>query len=432
MIELRPYQTQGIDFAKQRRYSYFGVGCGGGKTVMSLEATKPFDKILIIAPASLLLNWRDEITKWYGSAYITVINKPLQALTCGKYTIISYERAMQKDYFLKILQNEFQAVIVDEAHRIKNKDAARTEALLGWRSGKSRLLTHPSVEKAILLSGTPMMQRPVELYAPVRGLRPDLLTPYDTYKSYCIRYCGGYIDDWGKMIATGATYQKELAERVRDFLYYVPKSEIEKDLPPCQHHLIRFDVAKNIVKEQEKLITWNLEKTDLVYNFELGAALQHELAFEKIALSVDYIKNLVSNGEKTVVFCYHLDIIAALKLGLEKLKPKVITGAISHSRRHTIVTDFNQDQDSKLLICQIKSAGEGLNINSASQVVFVEFSWNPADIEQCFKRVHRQGVKTAVQVHYLVASNSFDDYKLTNILKKQDVVNKFNSYLLEN
>lgn len=426
-FELYDYQKEAIEFASTRREVYLGIPCGGGKTITALEIVRGWAETLIICPASLYHVWEDEIGKMYDMASVYIFkNKKPPPLDHYNFMIISYEKAAQEYYQDILKQITFGAVIVDEAHRLKNHKAKRTKKIVGWGNEKG-FLARPGIQKVVLLSGTPMMQRPIELYAPARGLRPDLLEPHVLFEDFAMYYCQGYVDAWWNIIATGHNHMQELATKLKDFLFLVDKERVYSRLPPIQHFMVRLDVGEKIISQQDRLIRENLEKTTTPIVMSELAALSHKLSLEKIPLCVDYINNLIDNGDKVVVFAWHTDVIEEIEYRIGSAIK--INGDTPLNSRSEICRIFRENTCVSALICQIKAVGEGFDLSCARHVVFVEYSWNPGDMEQCYKRVHRKGVEGTTSVHYLVASNSLDDYKLTNLMNKEEVVSEFNGML---
>lgn len=427
MFQLYDYQREAVDFANTRKSVFIGIPCRGGKTAASLEMVRPFKKTLIICPASLYHIWYDEIKKVYSDdETICVYNKRKLINITERFTIISYEKSIQLFYFKILKQTDFDSVIVDEAHRLKNYKSKRTQKLIGW--GKEPGYLHDQrFKKIILLSGTPLMQRPVELYAAARAFRPDLIEPHTLYADFAFYYCCGYVDPWWNIIATGHNHMRELAEKLKDFLFIVDKDRVYKNFPPIQQQIVRLDVGQEIIAEEQQYCRESLEKTTTPIVMSALAALSHKLSLEKIDLCVDYINDLIDNGDKVVLFAWHTDVIEELQSKLSgSLK---ITGETPAHKRPQLCQIFKENTQVNSLICQIKAVGEGFDLSCAQHVVFVEFSWNPGDMEQCYKRVYKRNGEGTIFVYYLVASNSLDDYKLTNILKKESVVNEFNSLI---
>jgi len=425
-MKLYPYQQRALAFAKERRYSYLSLPCGAGKTLTALEATKKFKHVLIISPASICMVWKEEIRKWYGEAHkIQVFHSMKETLdTSAKWVILSYNKALNLKIYAQLIKWNYQGCIIDEAHHLKNPEAKRTEALIGYRSDKARLVTKKSVQRGILLSGTPMMQRPIELYAPLRGLRPDLLGKYHRYEHYGIRFCGGYKDGF-KWVLTGTSNLKELATLGQDFLYRVSKEEVYQELPSLTQQVVRLDCARKLIEREKAYDFEAIKNSENTVAFEGLAELRHLLAIEKVPLIKEYVRELLNSGEKVIIFAWHRAVINSIcELSVETLR---IDGSVPATKRQKLVRDFNKGKY-KLAVCQIKAANEGISFHTATHVVFAEISWNPADNEQAYKRVHRRGQKNPVFIHYLVANQSLDDRILGDVLTKEKIVNIFNNH----
>jgi SWI/SNF-related matrix-associated actin-dependent regulator 1 of chromatin subfamily A len=429
-MKLYPYQQKALEFINKRRYSYISLPPGGGKTLTALEATKDFKHILIICPASLCMLWSDEIEKWYGKKPTQVLKTGKTKIATGyKYVIMSFEKALQMTCYKQLMRWDYEAVIVDEAHALKNPDAKRTEALLGWRTDKARLLTKVNIKKGILLSGTPMMQRPIELYSTLRGLRPELLGDYKRYDKFGVYFAKGYKNPWGAWVFSGQSNVKELAQLSKDFIHRADKEEVYKELPALNQQIVRFDCARNLVEQEKAYDMASLIGSNSSVAFEGLAQIRHEMALEKVPMIIDYVENLLKSGEKVILFAWHRAVINS---NCEHFKCALrIDGSVPTNKRSQLARDFN-DGKHNLAICQVKAASEGLSFHTATHVVFAETSWNPAENEQAYKRAHRRGQENPVFVHYLVASNSLDDRIMKKVLTKEKTAAIFYDELINN
>lgn len=430
--KLTKYQHYCVERAFLRKNSYLAIPCGGGKTLTSLHIMAEQKCTLVICPASLCQNWEDEILKW-GFAKkkdIFIVPKISSRIPeLKRFIIVSYDKAIKGAIYKQLIIKPYDSVILDEAHKIKNPESKRTEALIGWATGKARLLTTPRVKKCLLLSGTPMMQRPFEMYSALRGLAPETLGKYIDKKAFGVHFCKGFQDNYGKWVFNGADNLKELAELTKDFIIRVSKEVIEAELPPLRQQIIRLDCCESLVKQEQAYHIDSLENLSGSVAFEGLSELRHMMAIQKIPLITEYINDLILSGEKVIIFTWHRAVINSILTSFPALLR--IDGSVPTSSRSQLVNDFNTGKYPGA-ICQITAASEGLSFHTASHVVFAEVSWNPSDNEQAFKRVHRRGQEKPVLVHYLVAKNSLDDKIMQNVLTKERVVSTFDNELINN
>lgn len=429
-MKLYKYQQECLPFIASQKYSYLNMYCGGGKTLTALEAVQHYSRILIICPAALTQNWADEIFKWYGNQSVFIAPTTTCAIPLkAKFIIVSYHKLLNPQLIFKqLIFISYQAVIVDEAHKIKNPEAKRTEALLGWTSKKPRLLTKPDIERVILLSGTPMMQRPFELYSVLRGLRPELLGEYNTMKKFGLQFCRAYQDTYGKWVYNGADNLEELAQMVSPFIKIIPRTRVERELPEFRQKIVRFDICQELVRQEQQYDLSAIETSQSDVPFSGLSELRHLMAIQKAPIASQYIEELLLCGERVIIFCWHRAVINSLLMSLP-LGSLRIDGSVPLPARTQNIKDFN-DGKAQAIVCQISAASEGISLHTATHVVFAEISWNPADNEQCYKRVHRRGQKNKVLAHYLVVKNSLDDRILKNVLTKEQTVGKFNRELM--
>ncbi len=209
------------------------------------------------------------------------------------------------------------------------------------------------------------------------------------------------------------------------------KEEVNKTLPLLDHQIVRFDIAKKLVQQQHPYCIEALQNSDVAVSFEV-MAMQRELALKKLPLCIEYINELLETEDRVLIFCWHKDIIDILETSLDTQNTPVmkLDGRSPKSIIPLIEKWFNQaERRKKILICQIKAGGEGLDFSSTRHVVFVEFYWNPGSLEQSYSRALKHGNTHPITIHYLVANNSLDDVMLRNVMKKQRIVNQFNTYM---
>ena len=182
---LYPFQKEGIEFGiRKHGRILLADEMGVGKTIQAIGISAIFKEnwpVLVVAPSSLKFNWRDEIIHWLKDENIT--KRDVQIFKSGKdeflpnvkFYILSYDLCSRISD--KMIEKKFNFAIADEAHYIKNVDAKRTQALIPIFQRCKRLL---------LLTGTPVLNRPVELFSILKSLRPDIFT---SFKKFGNRYC---------------------------------------------------------------------------------------------------------------------------------------------------------------------------------------------------------------------------------------------------
>jgi SWI/SNF-related matrix-associated actin-dependent regulator 1 of chromatin subfamily A len=434
-----PFQPGAANFALSRNRSYLALDPGLGKTIVAALIMNALElqPIVIIVPPFLALNTKEEFLKWStrglrilihgdppGEAFphVYIIPDSLIADPLGNHDEM-YKRIDAMQTYGEILLNNSGMLFVDEAHRYKNIETQRTAGL--YRSADK-------FERVVFLSGTPMPNRPLELYAILSRFAPETID-FKSLRQFGMRYCAGYFDGYDYDYK-GASNVKELASKVRGlFMLRLRKKDVLRDLPPKTEELIFLaeDLPpKMAAVERQHLAKHSPEdlmRKKFTYKDAQGedvdaplATYRRKLGLAKVPLAVAYVKDILDEShESVIVFAEHTEVIARLAKGLAKFNPAVITGKVPKEKRQGIVKRFQNDKRQRLFIGNIKACGVGFNITKASRVVFAEFSWVPGDNDQAADRAHRHGQKNHVLVQYLVFKNSIDKVVMETNLKKR-------------
>ncbi len=427
-----PFQPGAARFALERNRSYLALDPGLGKTIvtaliMNALSTPYVQSFVVVVPPFLALNTREEFRKWLcWDATIHIYGDPEPVYAGGLrpvHQILIVPDSMVGDplgarsalyALIEKLGREGATLFVDEAHRYKNMEAQRTQGLF---------IIARYFKRVVFLSGTPMPNRPMELYAILSKFAPETID-FKSERDYGLHYCAGYFDGFGYDFR-GASNIRELAAKVRGlFMLRLRKKDVLRDLPDKTEELIFIAedvpakmavVDKQMLKEHspEDLMRGKLGSPHLsTYRRKLGVA--------KAPLAVAYIKELLADTDEAIlIFAEHTEVIERLAKGLAKYKPVVITGKVNKNIRNGLVLDFQRDKTKRVFIGNIKACGVGFTITKATRVVFAEFSWVPGDNDQAADRTHRIGQKDHVLVQYLVFKNSFDRTVMETNLKKR-------------
>lgn len=413
---LKPYDFQidlAVPWALSRNRSYLGLDAGMGKTICAALILNALDNVacIYICPPFLKLNVKEEFTKWkHPSAswvYEVLSDTSLHKLETQKYI---------RDFTKNFKGNSI--LFVDEAHRFKNDNSRRSTSLFAS--------VIPHFEKVVYLSGTPMPNRPLELYTVLNNSAPETINFMNKFE-YGKRYCAARKNQWGWDFS-GASNVPELASKIKaNFLLRLKAKDHLKSLSPTLEKLVF--IGENLphkVGKLEKGVLKNHSPEDLM-KFEIGADLhiasyRRELGLAKAESAVEYLNYLLTETKESIlVFAIHKDVIALLEDKLKEFKPFVITGAVKPEARQGIVKKFQADKSRRLMLLNIQAGGIGLNLQKASRVVFAEYSWVDAENEQAFKRADRIGQDKRVIVDYLVFRNSLDRTVMEIALKKRSL-----------
>lgn len=410
--DLYPFQKDGVKFLTSRRSALLADEVGVGKTPQALLAAQHVGarRVLVLCPAAIKYNWRREAINWgYDPQDIVIVDKKnLNRVQDKGLFIINYDLCHRPEYLRPLTRKNYDVLICDESHYLKNHKALRTSAVYGPK-GYADISIH-----RWMLTGTPVLNRPVELHSMLRTLAPNLLGNFANYIAYTIRYCKGHSGNWG-WDATGATNIDELAGRLEGFMLRRERDALT-DLPSCVINKIYLEKTKKV----EKLIfKQTAGETD-----EEGISIRQKIGLSKIPASVEHIIDLLDAEEKVVVFAHHRAVIAELQKELKAFDPVVIQGDVSLKDRDAHIQTFRTDPNCRVFIGQIDATGTGVDgLQDASRhAVFVELSYVPGINKQAIGRIHRNGQKHKVVVDFLLLEDSVDDNVLDkNILKAETI-----------
>jgi len=209
-----PFQKIGIAFLINNQHALLADEMGLGKTIQAIGGINELKakSVLIVCPASLKLNWQAELAIWLEESLKVYIVEKRSAIIPkdADIIIVNYDIIDHSNIHYQLRDREYDIVICDEAHYMKNMKAARTKAMLNSkgliRKGKYKWL----------LTGTPVLNRPMELFAILRVLAAQHLEPYTSWTRYAYKFCGAFHDQWG-FNTRGASNLDELNRRLKPF-----------------------------------------------------------------------------------------------------------------------------------------------------------------------------------------------------------------------
>ncbi len=420
--ELYPYQKVGVEFllaSGGRAIVADQMGLGKSLQALAYAAHSGFARTLIIAPASVKSSWEKEIKKWSNLKYVIIDSKTNLAKVPAdvKLWVINYD--LLRKHFDTLMKTRFDLMVADECHLVKNHTAQRTKAV--------RALSK-NIPHIVLLSGTPLLSRPVEMFTLLNMVDPQT---WNNWYAYTRQYCNGHEGRWG-YDTSGATNTEELHQKIKKYFIRRTKDKVLSQLPPKNHIdlPVEFDAdtARKYNAAEEDLVAYlkqyagkqPAEIARMVQAEKLAQlnVLRHLSAMGKLRAAEDIIESVLESGEKILVFCSFLEPLKALEA---KFKDKVvmITGETPVGERGALVDKFQTDKNAQLFLGGIKSAGVGITLTAASNVLFLDYSWNPADHQQAEDRIHRPGQEAqSVNIYQLYVEGTIDG-KLQKMLGRK-------------
>ena len=424
MKTLKPFQKVGAKFLAMRQTALLADEMGLGKTLQAIAAFRvlKLKTALIVCPATVKLGWRDELVD-AGYSNIHAIESGAR-FHCADIYVVNFDMVINGR--LPIEMKDFcpDALILDEIHKLKTIDSARTLEILGKGGWAHR------AKRVWGLSGTPVLNRPVELFPILKTLYPNGMGEYKTYEKFAQRYCGAFFDGHA-LNAKGSSNLDELAHQMSGFMLRRTQREVLPELPTYSLNIHRLEKTGEGYKELDKVEMDILSRTTKESFIsekmsQLGdlATLCKATALAKLPQVIEHIKSSLDTGERVVVFVHHREVGDALANALGEFKPVFVRGGQSSDQRRAAIEAFQKD--SQVLIGNIVAAGTGLDglQKVCRRIVFAEISWVPGEMAQCICRCVRMGQRYMTLVDYLVAENTIEEAKLQVIFRKEKAITR--------
>jgi len=376
-------------------------------------------KILIICPATLKINWKREIENYSDRSVFIAEGKNFS--TEHDFVIINYDiiknfHDPKKKDDSEILRANFDLVVVDEAHYIKNAQAQRTKLINDIVK---------NVDRIWLLTGTPMTSRPIDYY--------NLLSLVDSpvaknWMAYVIRYCQGYQFKVGSRKVwnvMGASNLEELRDRTSGLTLRRLKEDVldlpDKIITPVYLRL-KSKEYEEVMGEYYNWYEKNPEESkSLTVQFTKLTKVRQIIANEKIAQTIELTENILEQDKKVIIFCNFTESLNKIVEHFGKAAVKV-DGSMSKPERQHSVDEFQDNPKVKVFVGNIKAAGVGLTLTAGEAVVMNDLSFLPSDHAQAEDRAYRYGQKNNVLVYYPIFENTIEGIIYDILNNKKQVI----------
>jgi SWI/SNF-related matrix-associated actin-dependent regulator 1 of chromatin subfamily A len=399
-----------------------GLGKTTSAVIASLESSA--QKVLIVCPASLKINWQREISN-YSNRKILIVEGRKWGSTFDFY-IINYDiiknyhttdKSEDSEDYKLLVNAGFDLAIVDEAHYISNNTAQRT-----------RLLNDvlEKIPKVWLLTGTPMTSRPINYFNLLKIVESPLTL---NWQSYVRRYCAGYqfrVGNRKVWNTSGASNLDELRERTKNLVLRRMKNDI-LDLPEKIVTPIFVDLTSKMYDEEmddfTRISNDNKDKETISVTLNRLMRVRQLIAYEKIPYTCEIIDRCLEQGKKVIVLT---NFTMTLDMLYEKYKKNAVTldGRMSKDRRQENVDRFQNEDKIKVFIGNIKAAGVGITLTAAEVVIMNDLSFVPADHSQGEDRAYRYGQKNSVLVYYPIFENTIEKIIYNILQKKKGIIDQ--------
>lgn len=431
--KLMPYQKEGVAFvdAKGGR-ALIGDEPGLGKSCQALawiwlrrSSALP---ALILCPASIKFNWRNEISKFTWLDRVQTLSglKPGAIDREADIVIANYDILSRRDssgWLDALLTHGFKTVVADEVHLVSNRKALSAQAVYQL----SKRARH-----FIALSGTPVVNRPREFYLPAKMVDDGLFSNF--YLQFALKFCaarkrafklktGRVVETWDD---SGSSNAEELSKLLKArIMVRRLKSDVLPDLPELTNAVETVELgAESRSEYDELLLEMDAPAGDSVTPSMIGMLdkLRMSAMRGKSKACSEWVQNFLLSGQKLLIFAWHIEALDIMEAAVKDYGFVRIDGSTPTAQREKLVGKFQGDEGCQVFLGQIKAAGVGINLTAASHVAFFEMHWSPKVNGQCVDRARRIGQKSAVTAWRFIAKDTIDEHVLAVNDSKEEVI----------
>ena len=428
--DLRKYQEEGFEWLS--RVTSWGAGVcladdmGLGKTLQTISLLleqKKEGASLVVAPASVVPNWRNEIRKFAPSLNVLILNSAddraamIKKAKQGDIVLATY--AMLNINEAELIEQEWNVICLDEAHTIKNPTTKMSKSAMKLRA-----------KRKVILTGTPIQNHLSELWNLFQFINPGLLGSADAFKKKYILPIEG---DRNK------SRQIQLRKLISPFLLRRTKGEVIEELPEKNEvvrpvelsdtEMARYELqraqAEAMVEVEKNVSVSTLAEITRLRQLACSTALvdkKWEGVSSKTLAFIDLAESLNDSGNRALVFSQFTSYFAEIKKMMDKthLPYLYLDGSTPMKKREQLVREF-QEGDCPFFLISLKAGGLGLNLTGANYVIHLDPWWNPAIEQQATDRAYRIGQEQDVTVYRLIAQHTIEEKILRLHKTKRDL-----------
>jgi SWI/SNF-related matrix-associated actin-dependent regulator 1 of chromatin subfamily A len=436
------HQEDGIKFLIKNKKCILADDMGLGKTYQSIVAAleSGSERVLIICPSSLKINWMREVenfcddvsiiqgTHWNPSRF-TIMNYDI----LKNFHTIEERNKEYEDWELRREIADFNPdlLILDEAHYIKNHKSKRGAIL-------KDLSKNFNCDRVWLLTGTPIANRPMDYYNLLSIIDSPVANNWVHYaKTYCegMRFKKGGKYVW---VTKGASNLDELSTKTKRTILRRKKEEVldlpEKLITPVYLELQNVDGYKSVWENYMTKRKLEGKKGNPAKDIVEMTLLRSFIAMETVPYSIEKTEEALELNKKVIIFCNFND---EMDYFLRHFGNKAVSvrGGMTDKQKQMSVDRFQEDDSCMVFVGQIKAAGVGLTLTKAEIVIMNSLDWVPGNHEQAEDRAYRIGQKETVNIYYMLIDDTIDTlvwYILNEkkkvigtIMGEDDIINEF-------
>ena len=445
---LYPYQEIGDAFLSRRETALLADDMGLGKSAQVVAACDRIGakRVAVICPASVRVPWAREFASRQRIGRPIAVLDGKQSLAGPGVSIASYglaDRLCFKDHPGPL---RYDVLVLDEAHLLKNRDAARSEVVLGIPKARDWLAADDTdvprdglasvSSRTWLLTGTPILNNPGELYPLLERFYPAALVREGGKRlsktAFIRRYCRVKQVGIGRFVVVGGKRLDELARYLQPWMLRRLTSDVQRELPPLrvEQLVVEAGAAARELMELESGVEGAALRAALA-SFEAG----NLSALDDLAVHVTTLRRLIGLAKvgpvaalvaeeqtirphKVILFAWHREVAQGLAKALARFGTVTLTGDTPAADRQKAIDAFQHDKAVNVFVGQIRAAGVGTTLTAAAEEIIVEPSWVPADNAQAVKRAHRIGQAEPVRARFVSLAGSIDERVSAVLVRK--------------
>jgi len=420
------FQRVGVDFLTRARRAILGDDMGLGKTAQAITACADAERVLVVCPNTLKGNWAAEVGKWAPGRPAVAVRGPARKKEAtirgfeGGFLVVNVEAvrrvrrsATGAQALLDVLLSmRWDVLIVDEAHCIKNRSSQQTKGVLELATRTPRVY---------LLTGTPIMNRVDDLWAPLHVLYPRR---YASFWSFVRRHTIAFKGRYGWVIDGKPTRPAELRLELAPVFMRREKEEVFPDMPRKVYQQVWLDLEGEqlrIYQDIERLAMAQVNDDTTVVTPGILAQLTR---CKQVAVSpgliggrpdgvkLDALLDIVhGTDQKVLVFSQFAEAIklAAGRLERENIGHVILIGETKEEERDEAIARFQTAPEVQVFLATTQAGGAGITLTAASLVVFLDKHWTPATNEQAVDRTRPHMQTRPVQIVELLARDTVDE-----------------------
>lgn len=480
-LKLFPFQASGVEYAVRARRTFIADEMGLGKTVQALAAASVVgtQRLMVLCEANVRVNWAREVKHCFpgwqpvivahtspsavDETLATVDPKGGPVVLVAGYPLLQNAKTAAAN-LRSITEWDPDGLVCDESHNLKTsaRDSARTAGALAI--AKSLMARHEDAP-IYLLSGTPMPNKPKELFSQLEIM--GRVNDFGGWQNFARAYCGLHYETGhgGKLFPAwdGVTNPADLNRKLRSTcMVRRHKADVtpelgqllDADRPPI--YIETDQEAMEVYKATERSVSGLLAQRAVEIANELGVSVDsaavadrlrrieaaaslvklNELrklaARAKLPQAIAWIGEAVesSRGQgmhlldgggptqpgKVIVFAHHQEVVQAIADAFSA--PQISGLETGMAERQEVIDRFQRDPETRLVVCSFGAGAQGITLTAASQVIFVELPWRPMDVDQAIARAWRIGQTQVVTPTFLLAADTVDEDMLSLIRQK--------------